>query len=351
MRALTVHAVMVTRRRVVVPKTAQQISTGARHRHPRVDHRPAGLITKINAKMIPSWIRIASFSISTLTVILSIPTREVNKDHTSVCTIASHHTCPTRPRHTNPTNCRHRSLDKMSQYDTPRQSRAGPQRSDSNARMHSLTKPYQRPAQRDQTNEFGNRSPTKQPISTRPGLSKSASAYSLGTLTRSGSESSMLSGIKSLISRPLGWLTPARKSKKSQDVDAEMGPDSRPGTIRKRQSPSPEQRVKKQRHYSPDHDMEGDYAPSRPNGLPSLGNVSLSRRATPNYSLPTSRSEAYLDMPQNMLQSTKRSGEHYSPWAKQHDGRTRSSITPANFRVGRVIVTTDNSLSSIAPLR
>lgn len=254
---------------------------------------------------------------------------------------------------------------------TPRQSRAGPTRSDSNARMHSLTKPYQRPAQREQTDEFGQQSPTKQAVSTRPGLQKSASAYSLGALTRSGSDTSLFSGLKSLISRPLGWLaTPARK-KKQPDVDAEMGPES--GMVRKRsmgrssKSPSPDYQrgTKKMRQHSPtqeNQDMDGDYAPrassSRQNGLPSLGpDVSLSRRgkaAVPNFSrpLPTSRSEAYLDMPQSMLGSpsrttrgmTRSSGmnlagmangsgevvqEHYSPWGSRYDSRTRASITPA----------------------
>lgn len=236
----------------------------------------------------------------------------------------------------------------MSQYETPRTGLTGAIRSDSNARLHSLTKPYNRPLPPSQTTEFGQQAP-KSAATTRPHLSKSASARSFGSLTRSGSDTSLFSNLKSLVSRPLTWFTPTKKER--DEDDAEMG--DRPDNTRKRSdegSPDQQPGTKKSRRHSPVRDMD-NYAPgatsSRPNGLPPLGpDVTLSRRSVPNFSrpLPTSHSESYLDMPTDLLGSPSRRAltrssrmnlaeasepTNWSPWQQRHSSRLRSSMTPA----------------------
>lgn len=123
---------------------------------------------------------------------------------------------------------------------------------------------------------------------------------STSTLTRSGSESSLFSGLKSMFSRPLAWLaTPTR-----------VQPPAPSGTKRDHLSPDPEDPAspserrasKRVRRSSPaKRAAAGPYEPSTSStaALPPLpASISLSRGRA---SLPASASMPYLDPPKSLL--------------------------------------------------
>lgn len=272
---------------------------------------------------------------------------------------------------------------------SPRTDLFGAHRASTNPRIHALAKPYNRPASYQDPSSGpsslirnGSASPTKSPSkqlpSTRSSMPKSYSSSNLGQMTRSGSETSLFSGIKSMLSRPLAWLaTPSRSQishEKPQGKKRDGGWDEEePGT------PGEDERgMKRLRRRSPSPPT-GEYAPENRSVtgravtgfmLPPLPpDVSLRPKnhkqgstsaIPPNFSRPlhTSQSMPYLDMPKNMLSPVKKRStitrskrvdisamegdddemgqeegdkEQWSPWKDSHPGRTRASLTPAKY--------------------
>ncbi|WWC65089.1 uncharacterized protein I303_107703 [Kwoniella dejecticola CBS 10117] len=171
-----------------------------------------------------------------------------------------------------------------------RSSLQGATRQNAHPRLHALSKPYSRPSSfsglsssatmtdlANVSSSLG--SPTKSPTkssTTRPGLNGDSRSSSFSSLPRSGSDSSLFSGIKSILSRPLQWLaTPTREhigtSANKRDSFSSFGhdledPDS-PSEFRnqkriRRSSPSPEKQRQRQRQRAePNGPSKGDYEP------------------------------------------------------------------------------------------
>ncbi|WWC92241.1 uncharacterized protein L201_007195 [Kwoniella dendrophila CBS 6074] len=173
----------------------------------------------------------------------------------------------------------------MSQDQLMRSSLSGAARQSAHPRLHALSKPYSRPSSfsglsssatmtdlANVSSSLSLNSPMKSPTkssatTTRPGLSSSSS---YGSLPRSGSDSSLFSGIKSIFSRPLQWLaTPSRDSLsgngtsnggQKRDSLSSFGndlenPDISPSERRnekrlRRNSPSPEKQISQSRKIS-----------------------------------------------------------------------------------------------------
>lgn len=283
---------------------------------------------------------------------------------------------------------------------SPRTNLFGAHRASTNPRLHALAKPYSRPASFHDAltvagpsshgqngNTSPNKSPTKQLPSIRPSIPKSYSSSNLG-MTRSGSEPSLLSGLKSMLSRPLAWLaSPSRNQQAQQDRSQGKKRDSgwdeeEPGT------PTEDDRdMKRLRRRSPSPTM-GEYAPKplQVTGravtgfmLPPLPpDVSLRPKSKqgsgsaipPNFSRPlkSSQSMPYLDPPTSLLSPAKKRSaltrsrrvdmtgtadeemlqegekkEQWSPWKESHSGRTRASLTPARYTPARNGESTDVS--------
>lgn len=269
---------------------------------------------------------------------------------------------------------------------SPRTNLFGATRPSTNPRIHSIVKPYNRPASFQDglagpsyLIQNGNKSPTKSPTkqlpSTRPSMQKSFSSSNLGQMTRSNSETGLFSGFKSMLSRPLAWLATPSRSQRTQGKKRDGGWDEEePG------SPTDGDRgMKRARRRSPSPPKAGDYAPEQTRPVPAFvlpslpAHVSLQSKnkqnpipgLQQNYSRPlhTSRSvphfdQQYLDPPTNMLGEGKKKGaltrsrkldigagdgeddrmgqeekqkEQWSPWKNSNPGRTRASLTPARY--------------------
>lgn len=250
----------------------------------------------------------------------------------------------------------------------------------SNPRTHSLHSPYARPRSRieapgsagakgDSTalalangSPVMRRSPSKQGAlarSGRTGLPTSSSSGSLGSLRRSGSEASLLSGLKSIFSRPFSWLASPSKdmsgaqqarsrgllareeasnggtkrdSLSSFGVDAEdpdTPTDRREGKRLRRKSP-----VRPRGAYDPEEGdgegfssddgeagangrhlsvtgraITGTMLPALPASLTLNGAAARRSKTTTNFSrpLPSSQSMPYLDPPSTLFASPQRS--------------------------------------------
>lgn len=227
----------------------------------------------------------------------------------------------------------------------------------------------------------GSTSPTKsskQLPSTRPTIPKSYSSTSLGLgMTRSTSETGLLSGIKSILSRPLAWLATPSKSHQQHAYSTQQG-QKRDGGWDEEEPGTPTQDIrgsKRVRRRSPTPPPRGDYAPDlhsitgraiTATMLPALpASISLKPKPKsigppPNFSRPLrpSQSMPYLDPPTDVLSPVKKrstlsrskrvdlSGiatdaedaemevekkDQWSPWKESHPGRTRASLTPARY--------------------
>ncbi len=211
---------------------------------------------------------------------------------------------------------------------------SGAYRPSANPRLHAVAKPYSRPSSysgpSSQPILNGNGglggSPTKAITkSTRPPPTSNSS----GSLTRSGSDSSLFSGLKSIFSRPLQWLAPPSRAivtpgGTKRDSYSSFGQD-----VEDPESPNDRHEGKRIRRTSPR--LGGDYAPTAfevegraVSGymLPALPpHLSLAPRAQgidkplPNrtnfsrpLNMPTSKSMPYLDPPTNLLGSSRRRG-------------------------------------------
>lgn len=213
---------------------------------------------------------------------------------------------------------------------------SGAHRPSANPRLHTVSKPYSRPSSysgpsSQVSNGNGNgRDPSPTKALTRTTRSQLPTSNSSGILPRSGSDSSLFSGLKSIFSRPLQWLaTPSRGSVTpggtkrdscttfGQDVeDPESPTDRHEGKRARRSSPKPV----KSGDYEPRLDMAGRAVsgfmlpPLPPNltlaprfsGIdkPLLNRTNFSRPLT----IPTSKSMPYLDPPKNLLASPARRG-------------------------------------------
>lgn len=281
--------------------------------------------------------------------------------------------------------------DQSSDLTSPRALLFGAHRPSSNPRLHTLAKPYARPASYNGPlpgpSTFGHgqngngsppKSPTRQLPSTRAAIPKSFSSsnLNLGQMTRSGSEPSLFSGIRSMLSRPLAWLaTPSRSQLGTERTQGKKRDgawdEEEPGT------PTNEDRgLKRARRRSPTPPHMGEYAPDQHQitgraitaiMLPPLPpDVQLRPRSKqsasaipPNFSRPlkSSQSMPYLDPPTAMLSPVKKRNvltrskrvdlaaedeedrmeqdeqerEKWSPWKGTHSGRTRASLTPARY--------------------
>ncbi|WVR08567.1 hypothetical protein IAU60_005622 [Kwoniella sp. DSM 27419] len=258
----------------------------------------------------------------------------------------------------------------MSQ-DNYRSSLPGAARPSAHPRLHALAKPYSRPSSfggmasssslTDLANVSSSLSTAQSPVkssavTTRPssGLPTSSSR---GSMTRSGSESSLFGGLKSILSRPLQWLaTPGKTGTSSmpgttagagekrdslqsfgQDLeDPESPSDRRQGKRLRRVSPSPERPTR--RHASSSRHGHGDYEPEpahevvgqavtgfmlpplQPNvtlkpkshlaekSLPSSSSVTNFSRPLGGGGMSSSRSMSYLDPTPDVLSSSPRKG-------------------------------------------
>ncbi|WVQ63325.1 uncharacterized protein L199_001477 [Kwoniella botswanensis] len=225
----------------------------------------------------------------------------------------------------------------MSQ-ETIRSSLPGAARPSAHPRLHALAKPYSRPSSFSGLsssatmtdlanissslggNEGWDESPTKSPSkTTRPGLSTSSS---YGSLPRSGSDSSLFSGIKSIFSRPLQWLaTPARASGSGsgnrRDSYSSFGHDledqsfnQSPSVKRSRRgSPSPEkQRAKRRKENgtSTTTAIGSEYEPEQP-----IPPFEVQGRAVSGFMLPplspnvTLKPKSHLPIPQHITNNTR----------------------------------------------
>ncbi|KIR42422.1 nucleoporin nsp1 [Cryptococcus deuterogattii 99/473] len=215
---------------------------------------------------------------------------------------------------------------------------SGAHRPNSNPRIHRHSSPYKRPLGQSNLHPSStmgdlvslagsDTSPTKKPIPS----SRVQNLASGGGLTRSGSEPSLLSGIKSMFTRPLQWLsTPGKSSGGSKrDSLSSFGHE-----LEDPASPSERREGKRIRRHSPEprmnrsNDLMNDYTPEHQfeiqgravSGfmLPPLSpHVTLkpkssfsndkaaSKRPT-NFSRPltSSQSMPYLDPPPNVLRSS-----------------------------------------------
>ncbi|WWC72542.1 uncharacterized protein I206_106504 [Kwoniella pini CBS 10737] len=237
----------------------------------------------------------------------------------------------------------------------PRSSLQGAARQNAHPRLHALSKPYSRPSSfsglsssatmtdlANVSSSLG--SPSKSPTkssTTRPGLSGDSRSSSFSSLPRSGSDSSLFSGIKSIFSRPLQWLaTPTRDqitTANKRDSFSSFGhdledPDS-PSETRnqkriRRSSPSPEKQKSKSNgvskgHYEPEPEFQVQGRAVSGFMLPPLSpNVTLKPKShlpqhmttqnPTNFSRPlgsssglsSSKSMSYLDPPSDVLGSS-----------------------------------------------
>ncbi|OCF54741.1 hypothetical protein L486_07875 [Kwoniella mangroviensis CBS 10435] len=226
----------------------------------------------------------------------------------------------------------------MSQ-ETIRSSLTGAARPSAHPRLHALAKPYSRPSSFSGLsssatmtdlanissslggNEGWDESPTKSPSkTTRPGLSTSSS---YGSLPRSGSDSSLFSGIKSIFSRPLQWLaTPARASGSGNGRDSysSFGHDledqsfsQSPSVKRSRRgSPSPEKQRAKRRKENGTATAatatatSNEYEPEQ-----QIPPFELHGRAVSGFMLPplspnvTLKPKSHLPIPQHVTNNTR----------------------------------------------
>ncbi|AAW41168.2 nucleoporin nsp1, putative [Cryptococcus deneoformans JEC21] len=215
---------------------------------------------------------------------------------------------------------------------------SGAHRPNSNPRIHRHSSPYKRPLGQsalhpsstmgDLASLAGREtSPTKKPVPT----SRVQSLASGGSLTRSGSEPSLLSGIKSIFTRPLQWLsTPG----KTAGVSKRDSLSSFGNELEDPESPSDRREGKRIRRHSPEprtnrfNDLASDYAPEHqfevqgravsgfmlPPLSPhvtlkpksSFSNDKTAHRKPANFSRPltSSQSMSYLDPPSNVLRSS-----------------------------------------------
>ncbi|OWZ69448.1 hypothetical protein AYX14_05181 [Cryptococcus neoformans] len=215
---------------------------------------------------------------------------------------------------------------------------SGAHRPNSNPRIHRHSSPYKRPLGQSalhpsstmgDLSSLGGReiSPTKKPVP----ISRVQSLASDGSLTRSGSEPSLLSGIKSIFTRPLQWLStpgkttggPKRDSLSSfghELEDPESPSDRREGKRIRRHSPEPRTNRSNDltSDYAPEHQFEVQGRAVSGFMLPPLSphvtlkpkssfpNDKAAHRKPTNFSRPliSSQSMPYLDPPPNVLRSS-----------------------------------------------
>jgi nucleoporin NUP1 len=169
---------------------------------------------------------------------------------------------------------------------------SGAHRSSTNPRLHALQKPYARPSSYSGPSSnalpltlTGNgssvTSPTKAPAPStrRPQLPSSASASSL---PRSGSDSSLFSGIKSILSRPLQWLATPSKSHTKRDSLSSFGHD----VEEQDESPTGRREGKRPRRLSPrsgdnERSQAGPYDPKS-----QIEHIHIQGRAVSGFMLP-----------------------------------------------------------------
>ncbi|WVN89751.1 uncharacterized protein L203_104981 [Cryptococcus depauperatus CBS 7841] len=204
---------------------------------------------------------------------------------------------------------------------------SGAQRVNSSPRLHRYTSPYKRPqsmALRSSSTMGDLASYTKEeglPLkSLATPVTKTRTqklVNSTGPLSKSRNESSLFSGIKSIISKPLQWLaTPGNDSAKRDSVSS-FGQD-----LEDPESPSDRREGKRIRRISPRHkenSIKGDYDPEHKYDIgghaindfmlpPHVNLKPKSRQGNrpASYSsstLPSSHSMSYLDPPPNALRS------------------------------------------------
>ena len=227
---------------------------------------------------------------------------------------------------------------------------SGAHRPSGNPRLHTLSKPYSRPTSysgpSNQTsnghahNHENDNDPSPHRHSSmtdKSNRSQLPSSHSSSSLPRSGSDSSLFSGLKSIFSRPLQWLaTPSRLGATpggtKRDSLSTFGQDLEdPGD-----SPTEKQERKRSRRLSPSRARgNGNYEPQPKTKtlevegravsgfmLPPLPpNLSLASRRQSNdksltshtnfsrpFTLTNSKSMPYLDPPTNLFGSPSRKG-------------------------------------------
>ncbi|WWD20674.1 hypothetical protein CI109_105150 [Kwoniella shandongensis] len=166
----------------------------------------------------------------------------------------------------------------MSQELTP--SRAGAQRRSAHPRIHAVQKPYSRPSSfaglstsatlTDLANVSSSllspsQSPTKGSASTTRGQIPSSSSHR--SLPRSGSDSSLFSGFRSILSRPLQWLTTPGKTTPTTSSAAAAGGkrdslSSFGNDLEDPESPSQKRDGKRIRRISPEPPTQNGHPPN-----------------------------------------------------------------------------------------
>lgn len=215
---------------------------------------------------------------------------------------------------------------------------SGAHRPNSNPRIHRHSSPYKRPLGQSNLHPSStmgdlaslagsDTSPTKKPIPS----SRVQNLASGGGLTRSGSEPSLLSGIKSMFTRPLQWLsTPGKTSGGSKrdslssfghELEDPASPsERREGKRIRRHSPEPRMNRSNDlmNDYTPEHQFEiqgravsgfmlpplSPHVTLKPKS--SFSNDKASPKRPTNFSRPliSSQSMPYLDPPPNVLRSS-----------------------------------------------
>ncbi|KIR35691.1 nucleoporin nsp1 [Cryptococcus deuterogattii MMRL2647] len=215
---------------------------------------------------------------------------------------------------------------------------SGAHRPNSNPRIHRHSSPYKRPLGQSNLHPSStmgdlvslagsDTSPTKKPIPS----SRVQNLASGGGLTRSGSEPSLLSGIKSMFTRPLQWLsTPGKSSGGSKrdslssfghELEDPASPsERREGKRIRRHSPEPRMNRSNDlmNDYTPEHQFEiqgravsgfmlpplSPHVTLKPKS--SFSNDKAAPKRPTNFSRPltSSQSMPYLDPPPNVLRSS-----------------------------------------------
>ncbi|KIR72753.1 nucleoporin nsp1 [Cryptococcus deuterogattii CA1014] len=215
---------------------------------------------------------------------------------------------------------------------------SGAHRPNSNPRIHRHSSPYKRPLGQSNLHPSStmgdlvslagsDTSPTKKPIPS----SRVQNLASGGGLTRSGSEPSLLSGIKSMFTRPLQWLsTPGKSSGGSKrdslssfghELEDPASPsERREGKRIRRHSPEPRMNRSNDliNDYTPEHQFEiqgravsgfmlpplSPHVTLKPKS--SFSNDKAASKRPTNFSRPltSSQSMPYLDPPPNVLRSS-----------------------------------------------
>lgn len=195
----------------------------------------------------------------------------------------------------------------MNYDESPSHALTGAQRGPKRTTPRTL-RPYSRPSFGGNGVDNGNGSAAGGLLTPSAGSSYTPGRYGGGGLPRSGSESLLsmsVSGIKSMFSRPLKWLSTPSKSPvnaNKRDSEASFGVDPEDPV-----SPSERRASKRSRRTSP---TRGPYDPRTAEpinnafalpALPSHVNLASSASAS-RRSLSASQSMPYLDPPRSMLQ-------------------------------------------------